>query len=142
MSVNYLQKQIGGDNISFEITRDSLYRHFEENMANKMLFRVDCDTEDLWNLYMDSLPKEINPIYRERKVHDCSTCHSFFRHAANMVAVDEDTYELTTLFDCVPHKDYEGVFEALSEFIKEHEIADVFKVDMKTVGHKFDREQL
>ena len=56
MSVNYLQKQIGGDNISFEITRDSLYRHFEENMANEMLFRVDCDTEDLWNLYMDSLP--------------------------------------------------------------------------------------
>lgn len=142
MSVNYLQKQIGGDNISFEITRDSLYRHFEENMANEMLFRVDCDTEDLWNLYMDSLPEAINPIYRERKVHDCSSCHSFFRHAANVVAVDEDTYELTTLFDCVPHKDYEGVFEALSEFIKEHEIADVFKVDMKTVGHKFDREQL
>ena len=81
-------------------------------MANKMLFRVDCDGEDLWNLYMDSLPEEINPIYRERKVHDCSTCHSFFRHAANVVAVDEDTYELTTLFDCVPHKDYEGVFEA------------------------------
>ena len=111
-------------------------------MANKMLFRVDCDGEDLWNLYMDSLPEEINPIYRERKVHDCSTCQSFFRHAANVVAVDEDTYELTTLFDCVPHKDYEGVFEALSEFIKGHEIVDVFKVEMKTVGHNFDREQL
>lgn len=51
MSVNYLQKQIGGDNISFEITRDSLYRHFEENMANEMLFRVDCDTKYLESIH-------------------------------------------------------------------------------------------
>lgn len=111
-------------------------------MANKMLFRVDCDPEDLWQLYMDSLPERINPIFRERKVHDCNSCHNFFRRAANVVTIDEDTYELTTLFGCTPHKDYEGVFETLDEFIKSHEIADVFKVDTKTVGHEFDREQL
>ncbi len=142
MSVNYLLKQTGGDKINFEVTRDSLYEHFEKNMVNKMLFRVDCDPEDLWQLYMNSLPEKINPLYRERKVHDCSTCHSFFRHAANVVAIDEDTYELTTLFDCVPHEDYVGVFKALDEFIKNHEIVDVFKESSKTVGHKSDREQL
>ena len=111
-------------------------------MASGKLFRVDCDGEDLWQLYLDNIPEKINPIYRERKVHDCSACHSFFRHAANMVVIDEDTYELTTLFGCNPHKDYEDVFKVLDDFIKSHEIVDVFKVESRKVGHKFDREQL
>lgn len=149
----FTRKKTGGDKISFEYAmedlfrnfedvRDALYRHFEENMANGMLFRVDCDAEDLWDLYMDSLPEAINPIFRERKAHDCGTCHSFFRHMANVVAVDEDTYELTTLFDCMPSKDYESVFKALDEFIKSHEIVDIFKHYSQKAGHEFDSELL
>ena len=111
-------------------------------MVSGKLFRVDCDGEELWQLFLDKLPDEINQIYRERKVHDCSSCRNFFRHAANMVAIDEDTYEVITLFGCEPHKDYEGVFKELDEYIKNCKIVDVFKHDSKKLGHKFDREQL
>lgn len=112
-------------------------------MADKMLFRVDCDREDLWNLYLNTIPSEINPVFREKRVFDCSTCHSFFRDAANMVAIDENTYELTTLFDCEPHDDFKGVFKALREHIKMHEIVDVFiGTQYYTIGYEFDRVQL
>lgn len=111
-------------------------------MASKKLFRVDCDYEDVWQLYLDTVPDEINPIHRENKAHECSACRGFFKHASTMVALDEENYEFITLFGCEPHEDYSDVFKALDEFVKAHEIRDVFKSETKKIGHAFDREQL
>ena len=75
--------------------RDSLYDHFNENMASKKLFILDCDNEELWNLYLNSFTGGRNPLFRERRELDCSACHSFFRKMANVVALDEESNEFT-----------------------------------------------
>lgn len=38
------------------------------------LFTVNVDTEELYNLYLDSFPAGTNEIYRERREYDCSCC--------------------------------------------------------------------
>ncbi len=43
------------------------------------LFTVNVDTEELYNLYLDSFPAGTNEIYRERREYDCSCCRHFIR---------------------------------------------------------------
>ena len=71
--------------------RDRVLDHFNENMAPRKLFVVDYDWEELWNMYLDGFPSELNPMFRERRTLDCSECRSFFKRMANVVAIDEDT---------------------------------------------------
>ena len=62
-------------------------------MANRKLVRLDCSTKEIWKLFQNSLPDEINPVYKENKAHNCSSCHHFFKNMANVVAIDEEKYE-------------------------------------------------
>ncbi len=142
LNVNYLLKNIGGDKINFEKQRDSLYEHFEKNMATRKLFRVDCNREDLWSLYLNSLPKDVNPIFREEELHNCHSCHSFIRKVGNVVAIDEDNYELITLFGCETHPDYTDTFKKMDEFVKQGRIENIFKFTDNRIGNKLDHEML
>jgi hypothetical protein len=128
--------------MNFENVRDGLCEHFEKNMANRKMFRVDCNREDLWSLYLDSLHGEVNPIYRQNRLHNCSSCRYFFRKMGNVVAVDEENYELITLFGFDAHPDYAETFRALDEMVKKGKILNVFKSDMKNVGNSHDHEKL
>ena len=47
------------------------------------LFTVNVDTEELYNLYLDSFPAGTNEIYRERREYDCSCCRHFIRDVGN-----------------------------------------------------------
>ena len=111
-------------------------------MASRKLFRVDYSREDLWDIYLSDLPDEINPIYLVNPVHQCSACHTFFRQVGNVVAIDEENYELITLFGCEVPGEYAGVFAKLDEELKNSRIVNVFKYDSKRAGQKYDHRQL
>jgi hypothetical protein len=52
------------------------------------LFEVEVDKEEMWALYLNSFPEGANPIFRERRVHDCSCCRHFIRDIGAMVILD------------------------------------------------------
>lgn len=113
--------------------RDRLLDHFNENMASRKLFVVDCDWEILWNLYLDEFTAGLNPIFRERRTLDCSACRHFFKQMANVVALDEETGEYITLFAGETEEE-KDVFGLLDERLKEAKIRDVFISNTKRVG--------
>jgi hypothetical protein len=121
--------------------RDRVLNHFNENMAPRKLFVVDCDWEELWNIYLNGFPAELNPMFRERRMLDCSECRSFFKRMANVVAIDEDTGEYITLFEGETGLEKE-VFDELDERVKSAEIKDVFMSDTKRIGVESNREIL
>lgn len=131
----------GGESINFKNMRDRLFNHFNENMAPRKLFIVDRDWEELWNMYLDGFPREMNPIYRERRELDCSACRSFFKRMANVVALDEDTGEFISLFAGETNGEKE-VFRALDEYVKSAKIKDVFMSDTQRVGIESNHEML
>lgn len=51
------------------------------------LFEIDLDKDALWNLYLDSFPEGALPIFRERRVHDCSACRHFIKSFGNVVRI-------------------------------------------------------
>ena len=121
--------------------RDRLFNHFNENMAPRKLFVVDIDWEFLWNMYLDGFPKELNPIFRERREMDCSACLSFFKRMANVVAIDEDNGEYVTLFAGETQEEKE-IFKQLDEAVKSAKIKDIFISDTKRVGLESNPEMM
>lgn len=106
------------------------------------LFTVNVDTEELYNLYLDSFPAGTNEIYRERRKYDCSCCRHFIRDVGNVVSIKNG--ELHTIWGINPVSDdkYNVVAAALDAYVKQKAVLGVFLKKEKRIGTPENREML
>ena len=106
------------------------------------LFTVNVDTEELYNLYLDSFPAGANEIYRERREYDCSCCRHFIRDVGNVVSIKNG--ELHTIWGINPVSDdkYNVVAAALDAYVKQKAVLGVFLKKEKRIGTPENREML
>ena len=106
------------------------------------LFTVNVDTEELYNLYLDSFPAGTNEIYRERREYDCSCCRHFIRDIGNVVSIKNG--ELHTIWGINPVSDdkYNVVAAALDAYVKHKAVSGVFLKKEKRIGTPENREML
>lgn len=106
------------------------------------LFTVNVDTEELYNLYLDSFPASTNEIYRERREYDCSCCRHFIRDVGNVVSIKNG--ELHTIWGINPVSDdkYNVVAAALDAYVKQKAVLGVFLKKEKRIGTPENREML
>ena len=106
------------------------------------LFTVNVDTEELYNLYLDSFPAGTNEIYRERREYDCSCCRHFIRDVGNVVSIKNG--ELHTIWGINPVSDdkYNVVAVALDAYVKQKAVLGVFLKKEKRIGTPENREML
>lgn len=106
------------------------------------LFTVNVDTEELYNLYLDSFPAGTNEIYRERREYDCSCCRHFIRDVGNVVSIKNG--ELHTIWGINPVSDdkYNVVAAALDAYVKQKAVSGVFLKKEKRIGTPENREML
>lgn len=106
------------------------------------LFTVNVDTEELYNLYLDSFPEGTNEIYRERREYDCSCCRHFIRDVGNVVSIKNG--ELHTIWGINPVSDdkYNVVAAALDAYVKQKAVLGVFLKKEKRIGTPENREML
>lgn len=106
------------------------------------LFTVNVDTEELYNLYLDSFPAGTNEINRERREYDCSCCRHFIRDVGNVVSIKNG--ELHTIWGINPVSDdkYNVVAAALDAYVKQKAVLGVFLKKEKRIGTPENREML
>lgn len=106
------------------------------------LFTVNVDTEELYNLYLDSFLAGTNEIYRERREYDCSCCRHFIRDVGNVVSIKNG--ELHTIWGINPVSDdkYNVVAAALDAYVKQKAVLGVFLKKKKRIGTPENREML
>lgn len=106
------------------------------------LFTVNVDTEELYNLYLDSFPAGTNEIYRERREYDCSCCRHFIKDVGNVVSIKNG--ELHTIWGINPVSDdkYNVVAAALDAYVKQKAVLGVFLKKEKRIGTPENREML
>lgn len=106
------------------------------------LFTVNVDTEELYNLYLDSFPAGTNEIYRERREYDCNCCRHFIRDVGNVVSIKNG--ELHTIWGINPVSDdkYNVVAAALDAYVKQKAVLGVFLKKEKRIGTPENREML
>lgn len=126
--------------MNFSEFRAAIQRQFEAMAKDvNMLFETDVDKDEMWNLYLDSFPAAANPIYRERREHDCSCCRHFVKSIGNAVTLKDG--EITSIWDVqVNDPAYQEVAEAMSAYVKSHPIANCYHAVDGSVGtdHNFE----
>ena len=120
------------------------FQHFANKLANNVskitrgqthLFVTGVNPDDLWNLYLDSFPEGMNPIFRERREYDCSCCRQFIRSFGNVVAIENNQVISIWDFD-IADAGYQVVIDALSAFVKSEPVQDVFVSPTRKFGLK------
>ena len=127
-------------NETFKAMRDAMNVHFLDNMVDGILVRVDCDTEELWEQYLDNFPEEIKGIYRERPYHDCQACRHWFKKMGNVVSLKRDG-TIVTFFEYNAPIEYASNFEKLDSFLKSKPINNLFMSSDQKIGFEHNLEQ-
>jgi hypothetical protein len=117
--------------MEFREFKTAVQRQFNE-MKDNNLFRVNLDKDELWNEYLESFPADSNPMFRKRTEHDCSCCRQFIRSVGDMVTIKNGA--VISIWDINVGGNYQVVADAMSAFVKEHNINDVFFHTEKTAG--------
>ena len=123
--------------MTFVEMRTLMLNHFQ-NMVNNdaMLFEVDVDKDTLWNLYLDGFPAGKNPIFRERREHDCSCCRHFIKTLGNVVTIQDGKVVSLWDFNIDGDDTYEGPIKAMREYIHSRPICNPFYTKEKNIGTK------
>lgn len=120
--------------LDFKKFREELQNHFNTMIKDQMqLFEVELDTDELWNVYLDSFLPTDNQIFRERREHDCSCCRGFIKRIGNTVAIKGEKIITMWDFKC-SEEGYQVVVDKLAEFVRKHVVTDIKLVDTARVG--------
>lgn len=124
--------------LDFKQFRNELEFHFN-NMckANTHLFEINLDKDEFWNLYLDSIPVEHNPIFKTRREFDCSCCRQFFKGIGNVVAIHDGVIESVWDFES-SNPTWNEVTKKLSAHVKQFPITDVFISKFPKVGTDYN----
>lgn len=128
--------------MEFTEMRDRLMEHFNEMVKDvDYLFEVAVDKDKMWNLYLDSFPAGTNEIYRERRLHDCSCCRQFIKTIGNAVVIKNN--QIITIWDFrTDDSTYQPVLDALSAYIKNHAVSDIYVSKFKKIGTLQNYEEM
>lgn len=128
--------------MEFINVKNLLAENFARISETNRFFETDIDKEYLWNLYLDSFPKGTNPIYRERRVHDCSACRQFIRNIGGAVYIDKGL-NVHSIFEFDTHSTtFQPVMDALAAYVTSRPIIDIYLNDSPNVGINQNRELL
>lgn len=128
--------------MEFKNVRNLLAENFARISATNRFFETDIDKDYLWNLYLDSFPEGSNPIYRERRVYDCSACRQFIRNIGGAVYIDDDL-NLHSIFEFNTNSaTFQPVMDALADYVISRPIVDIYLNDSSNVGINQNRELL
>lgn len=127
--------------IEFKPLRESIRKQFKKMCdQNQYLYEVSLDKDELWELYLNSIPEEHNKIYKVRREYDCSCCRHFIKSVGNVVAINNGV--VTTIWDCdISEPVWKDVANILSDFVKKHEVAEVYVSKFNIAGTDYNMMQ-
>lgn len=127
--------------IEFKPLRESIRRQFKKMCdQNQYLYEVSLDKDELWELYLNSIPEEHNKIYKVRREYDCSCCRHFIKSVGNVVAINNGV--VTTIWDCdISEPVWKDVANILSDFVKKHKVAEVYVSKFNIAGTDYNMMQ-
>lgn len=104
----------------------NLENRFKELLKTGYLFRADVSEQEIWDAYISGFSEY--PIFRDTSssMYNCRCCRAFLKRYGNIVAINPETFEVMTLFDDDPDKEYLGSFRLLSKLIKKAKIKEIF----------------
>lgn len=117
--------------MDFITIKKAIEKHVSKMMKdNSILYVANVDEDVLYSLYLDTIPKEHNKIYRTRREYDCSCCRHYIKKLGAVVAIKGT--EVESIWDVeTDDENWNNVCNTLSEYVKICEIKGVFLTNSK-----------
>ncbi|MBO5621436.1 MAG: hypothetical protein J5959_07380 [Butyrivibrio sp.] len=126
--------------LDFKIIRNALAEQFQEmTKENKTLYTVEVDKDELWELYLNTIPTEDNKIFRVRREFDCSCCRHFVKNIGNVVTIENN--KMVSIWDFeTSDARWNKVADEMSKYIKAHQVTDVYLSKEAHVGTAYNMD--
>lgn len=125
--------------MTFKQFADAVNTKFLQLSETGALFRVNVSKEQLWETYQNSYSPQDNPIFRERRVHECNTCMSFINRLGPIVAIIDNTLDSIWNIEGLSHP-YDKVAKAMHDLVVSHNVSSIFVTDETLVGKEYNIE--
>ena len=119
----------------FSIFADKVATKFKQMTKNNQpLFVSGIEKDELWNLYLESIPEKENPIFRTNRYYDANYDKNFIRHVGRLMTIENN--QLVSVWDVKDDSFFGDVTKVLSKAVKESGIARFYATKERTAGHK------
>ena len=124
---------------NFQTFALQLNADFIKHFSTGTLYTVDCTPDEIWDVYIKSIPAEFNPKILEKTEHECNSCRNFIKHLGRVVKIENS--QIVTIWDQHVNyeKPYDQVTEALMTFIKSRKVVDLFLSKENSYGNRTTR---
>lgn len=123
----------------FKQFADAINKKFIELSNNGVLLRTNISKDQLWDIYQSAYSQEANPIFRERRVHDCNTCKSFINRIGGIVGITNG--QIDTIWNVTGLSPvYQTVADAMHKAVSQAGISTVFLTDEHLAGKEYNIE--
>jgi len=105
-----------------------LQKQFDKMCQTGKLFESSVSGREVWDMYLDSFPKEENPIFRDpaSSTHNCNHCKNFIRRYGNIISVNENGKLESIFSNVITTDEYEKSITACDNLLVNSTIKDVF----------------
>ena len=119
----------------FSTFADKVAKQFKQMTKNNQpLFVSGIEKDELWNLYLESIPAEENPIFRTNRYYDANYDKNFIRHVGRLMTIENN--QLVSVWDVKDNSFFGDVTKVLSKAVKDAGIARFYATKEHTAGHK------
>ena len=119
----------------FSTFADKIAKQFKQMTKNNQpLFVSGIEKDELWNLYLESIPAEENPIFRTNHYYDANYDKNFIRHIGRLMTIENN--QLVSVWDVEDDSFFGDVTKVLSKAVKNAGIARFYATKERTAGHK------
>ena len=124
--------------LEFRPFKQEVKEHFKKMCKeNEHLFEVGLDKDQLWDIYLNTIPPEDNKIFKVKREFDCSCCRHFIKSIGNVVAIQNGKVVSIWDFESKEPK-WSAVAKALSDYVKQHTITNVYLSKFGAVGTDYN----
>lgn len=102
--------------------------------SGKTLVRSSISGDELWDLYLESIPTEHNQIFRQRRYYDANYDKNYIRRIGGLIAINNG--QLESVWDINVDSYFGPVVEKLSEAVKSAPIQSYFLEKEPVAGHQ------
>jgi len=128
--------------MQFQKFKEAIRERFKKmTKSADHLFITGVSKDKLWEKYLDSFPDGSNPIYKERTEHDCQCCKQFIRNYGRIVTITK-MYNLVSIWDIHIGGEYQEVADAMSKFVRDFHVSQMFICPEKDLGTNASRQLL
>jgi hypothetical protein len=110
---------------------------------NNILVQMRTNKDTLWNLYLNSFPSEVNPIFRERTEYECNCCKNFICKLGSLAYINVNKNTIHTLWENLNVPSYfADVANKLDEYVKSCSIENYYYTSENIAGSLSNKDSI